>query len=64
MVTNIIQKSKHHWQSKSDDTHRVRFFTTQLEIDEMFTITKADKFHKVADAFKETPQYQLSLIHI
>ena len=58
MVTNIIQKSKHQWQSKLENTHRVRFFTTQLEIDEMFTITKADKFHKVADAFKETPQYR------
>ena len=58
MATNIIHRSKHQWQSKEANTHRVRFFTTQLEIDEMFTITKVDKFHKVADAFKETPQYQ------
>lgn len=58
MAMNHTQASKHQWQSEAEGTHRVRFFTTQLEIDEMFTITKADKFHKVADAFKETPQYQ------
>ena len=58
MDITTTHQSKHQWQSKETDTHRVRFFTTQLEIDEMFTITKVDKFYKVADAFKETPQYQ------
>lgn len=57
MKTNLKSRIlKHQWQPET--THRVRFFTTQLEIDEMFTITKVEKFHKVTDAFKETPQYQ------
>lgn len=58
MDITTTHQSKRQWQSKECNTHRVRFFTTLLDIDKMFNITKMEKFHKVTDAFKETPQYQ------
>jgi len=49
MDTQVMTASKHQWQSKP---HRVRFFITAQGLEELFSATKVEKFHKVVDEFK------------
>jgi hypothetical protein len=49
MDITATQASKHQWQSKP---HRVRFFITAQGLEELFSATKVEKFHKVIKEFK------------
>lgn len=52
---NHSQALKHQWQSKTENTQRVRFFIGSVPNNE---ISEYDLFRKVAEEFKLTPQAQ------
>jgi hypothetical protein len=57
MATTATQQSKHQWQSRP---HRVRLFVTAQGLDELFSTSAVEKFHKVVNEFKrkEPSRYQ------
>lgn len=58
MAMNRSQALKHRWQSKEVNTHRVRFFTKMVDMDEVADLHNNEIFWKVAEEFKLTPQAQ------
>ena len=58
MAITTTHQSKHQWQSKPENTHRVRFFTHLIPVDSLIDDSKIARFRQVADAFKKTGQYQ------
>jgi hypothetical protein len=58
MAMNRSQALNHRWQSKEANTHRVRFFTKMVDIDEASDMHNNEIFWKVAEEFKLTPQAQ------
>ena len=58
MAMNHSQALKHRWQSKEVNTHRVRFFTKMVDMNEVSGLHNNVIFWKIAEEFKLTPQAQ------